>query len=56
MWTQPQHFAAWYGPTGATIGPVRFDLRPDHGIPADSPGATGWHMALDKLEAALTRG
>ena len=25
-----------------------------HGIPADSPGATGWQMALDKLEAALT--
>jgi uncharacterized protein YndB with AHSA1/START domain len=24
------------------------------GIPADSPGATGWQMALDKLEAALT--
>jgi uncharacterized protein YndB with AHSA1/START domain len=24
-----------------------------NGIPADSPGATGWRMALDKLEAAL---
>ena len=124
MWTEPEHFAAWYGPTGATVGPVRFDLRPGgeravamtvqtpsgersmwftgehveideprllvyseamtdrdgatpqspvttvrleladeagqtrlvlthHGIPADSPGATGWQMALDKLEAAL---
>ena len=23
------------------------------GIPADSPGAVGWNMALDKLEAHL---
>lgn len=29
-------------------------LRLSHyGIPADSPGASGWRMALDKLEAAL---
>ena len=25
-----------------------------HGIPEGSPGATGWQMALDKLEAALS--
>ena len=126
MWTDPQHFAAWYGPSGATIGTVRFDLRPGgerivamtvqtpdgertiwftgehveidephllvyteamtegdggtprtpvttvrieltnetgqtrlllthHGVPADSPGATGWQMALDKLQAILTQ-
>lgn len=24
-----------------------------HGIPADSPGATGWNMALAKLDAAV---
>ncbi|HJR25008.1 MAG TPA: SRPBCC domain-containing protein [Acidimicrobiales bacterium] len=124
MWTDPERFALWYGPAGATIGTVRFDLRPGgervvsmtaptpggertmwfsgehveidapgllvyteamgdahggspqspvttvrlelaaedgrtrlrlthHGIPADSPGATGWQMALDKLQAAL---
>ena len=23
------------------------------GVPADSPGATGWNMALDKLAARL---
>jgi uncharacterized protein YndB with AHSA1/START domain len=25
------------------------------GIPSDSPGATGWHMAFDKLSTRLTR-
>ena len=127
MWTRPEHFAAWYGPAGATIpvatmdvrvggtrfvgmevsspqGPMqiwftgeykevvenerlvytesvsdehgnvpsdaptpgghavtevrvelhdlggRTEMRLTHiGIPADSPGATGWAMALDKL-------
>ena len=130
MWTDPQHFKAWYGPHGATIPVAKMDVRvggrrlvcmemqtpngpmqmwftgeyrevvenqrlvytesmsdehgnvlapsamgmPDvhpmttevrveledvggrtsmvmtHvGIPADSPGATGWLMALDKL-------
>lgn len=29
-------------------------LLTHHGVPADSPGAAGWSMALDKL-AALTR-
>ena len=27
MWTQPEHFAAWYGPTGATISVARMDVR-----------------------------
>jgi uncharacterized protein YndB with AHSA1/START domain len=128
MWTDPERFAAWYGPTGAVIDTVRIDLRvggervvamtvqtpggertmwfagkhseideprllvyteamtdadggepqspvttvrlelgpadgdrtrlrlTHHGVPADSPGATGWHMALDKLHAALHPG
>lgn len=44
---------------------VRVELRPDGdkthmtlthaGVPADSPGATGWTMALDKLEALVER-
>ena len=134
MWTEPEHFAAWYGPTGATVPVVEMDVTvggtrhfciemqtpdgqsrmwfvgeyrvidpptrlvytesmadPDgnrlspeamglpgghpeitevtvelidldgrtrmvmthEGIPADSPGAMGWNMALDKLEAHL---
>ena len=134
MWTDPAHFAAWYGPMGATIPVSELDLRvggarkvcmemetpngpmqmwfvgeveeivenerfvyteamadadgnvmtpaemgmpegaPSNtqvvveltevdggtkmvmthvGVPADSPGAQGWGMALDKLEAAL---
>ena len=131
MWTDPQHFEAWYGPEGATIPVATMDVRvggrrlvcmemqtpngpmqmwfageyldvvenerlvytesmsdehgnvssPDPaapeghpsatevrveleemdgrtrmvmthlGIPADSPGATGWTMAFDKLTA-----
>jgi uncharacterized protein YndB with AHSA1/START domain len=134
MWTDAEHFAAWYGPTGATVPVVEMDVTvggtrhfciemqtpdgqsrmwfvgeyrvieqpkrlvytesisdPDGnrvspeamgmpsghpeltevtvelddldgrtrmvmthaGIPADSPGAMGWNMALDKLEAHL---
>lgn len=134
MWTQPEHFAAWYGPVGASITvttmdvrvggarllrmevstpdgtrqmwftgeylevvenqllvytdamsdenghvlapeqtgmpashptttEVRVELEPDGrgtrmrlthlGIPAGSPGAAGWGMALDKLSAHL---
>jgi len=134
MWTDPGHFAAWYGPDGATIPVARMDVRvggtrlvgmemqtpngpmqmwftgeyrevvenerlvytesmsdengnvmtasdmnmpDDHptttevrveledvggrtkmvmthaGIPADSPGAAGWTMALDKLAARV---
>lgn len=131
LWTVPEHFQAWYGPTGTSIPVAKMDVRvggtrlicmemetpggpmqmwftgeyrevvenerlvyteamadedgnpagpegmgmPDGhavtevrvelavvdgrtrmilthvGIPADSPGATGWHMALDKLTA-----
>lgn len=125
MWTDPDHFTQWYGPTGATITVTAFDVRvggnrlvrmdmpgpdgprqmwlagtfldvtpperlvytefvSDHagnpyepsmttevritlqsvesrtrvvvthvGVPADSPGALGWQMALDKLAARL---
>jgi uncharacterized protein YndB with AHSA1/START domain len=134
MWTDPQHFAAWYGPAGATMSVVTMDVHvggtrfvgmevttpngpmqmwftgeycevienkrlvytesmsspngdiidpsamgmpvghpittevrvelldlDGHtkmvvthiGIPADSPGATGWAMALDKLAAHI---
>lgn len=27
MWTDPTHFAAWYGPTGATIPHATMDVR-----------------------------
>jgi uncharacterized protein YndB with AHSA1/START domain len=27
MWTVPEHFAAWYGPDGATIPVVKMDVR-----------------------------
>ncbi len=132
MWTDPEHFKAWYGPDGAVIPVARMDVRvggsrlvcmematpggpmqmwfageyrevvenqrlvytetmsdehgnatsppgmPDMhpvttevrvelqavggrtkmvmthlGIPADSPGAAGWAMALDKLDALV---
>ncbi len=137
MWTDPEHFKAWYGPAGATIPVAKMDVRvggtrlvcmeiqsPDGpmqmwfageyrevvenerlvytdavsdengnlsspsdvgmteghpvttvvrveledvggrtnmvlthiGIPADSPGATGWAMALDKLAANVAAG
>lgn len=137
MWTDPEHFASWYGPGGATIPVVRMNvqvggqrllcmdvttpngemqmwftgeylevvenkrlvytdamsdengnvLSPEQagmpvghpvvtevrldleaaetgtrmvlthvGIPAGSPGAVGWTMALDKLEGVLTSG
>jgi uncharacterized protein YndB with AHSA1/START domain len=132
MWTIPEHFQAWYGPTGASIPVAKMDVRvggarlicmemptpngpmrlwfagqyvevveparlvytesisDEHGtpappgnsrghdvtevsvvltslgadrtrmvmthagVPAGSPGATGWTMAFDKLEAALS--
>ena len=135
LWTDPDHFAAWYGPPGATISVMAMDVHvggrrlvgmqmqtprgdmqmwftgehlevvanerlvytesmcdaagtvispadagmPDGhptvttvtvelretdgrtalvlthaGIPADSPGAAGWQMALDKLTAYLS--
>lgn len=27
LWTEPEHFKAWYGPTGATIPVARMDVR-----------------------------
>ena len=27
MWTEPDHFAAWYGPTGASIPVAEMDVR-----------------------------
>jgi uncharacterized protein YndB with AHSA1/START domain len=27
MWTDPDHFSAWYGPTGATIPVAKMDVR-----------------------------
>ena len=27
MWTEPEHFQAWYGPTGATIPVAKMDVR-----------------------------
>jgi uncharacterized protein YndB with AHSA1/START domain len=27
MWTQPEHFAAWYGPNGASIPVAKMDVR-----------------------------
>ena len=27
MWTQPEHFQAWYGPRGATIPVANMDVR-----------------------------
>jgi uncharacterized protein YndB with AHSA1/START domain len=137
MWTDPEHFASWYGPDGATIPVARMDVRvggrrllcmevmtpggpmqmwfageylevvenkrlvytdamsdengnllsPEQagmpaghptatevrveletvgagtrmilthvGIPAGSPGAVGWTMALDKLDGLLSAG
>jgi uncharacterized protein YndB with AHSA1/START domain len=123
MWTDPKHFAAWYGPADATIAIAQLDVRVggtrfvsmeietpqgtmrmsftgefrevatnerlvytesmadeagnalsdptevrvvlEHvdggthmvmthvGVAPDSPGATGWTMAFDKLAAAL---
>ncbi len=124
MWTEPDRFAGWYGPDGATVtvdemdvrvdgvrrvsmemetpgGPMRMQFSGQHtvvepearlsyteamgdaataahgatevtvtlseadgtttmvlthaGVAADSPGAAGWRMALDKLAAALER-
>jgi uncharacterized protein YndB with AHSA1/START domain len=27
MWTEPEHFAAWYGPDGATVPVATMDVR-----------------------------
>ena len=88
MRTESEHFAAWYGPMGASIPVAEMDVRigdpvsmgmpagaptstriivepsdldgetkmlmTREGVPADSPGAMGWGMALDKPEACVT--
>ena len=28
MWTAPEEFSAWYGPDGATVEVIQWDLRP----------------------------
>ena len=28
MWTEPQHFGAWYGPPGASLPVAEMDVRP----------------------------
>jgi uncharacterized protein YndB with AHSA1/START domain len=28
MWTDPQHFAAWYGPEGVTVTVAKMEVRP----------------------------
>jgi len=137
MWTEAEHFARWYGPTGASIpkaemdvsiggrrfiamemqtpdGPMKMHFAGEYreiqpktrlvyteamadadgnlmtaeqmgmpegspmetsvvvelsevdggthvvmthvGVPADSPGAMGWNMAIDKLEALVNEG
>jgi uncharacterized protein YndB with AHSA1/START domain len=28
MWTDPEHFKAWYGPDGATVPVAKMDVRP----------------------------
>jgi uncharacterized protein YndB with AHSA1/START domain len=28
MWTEPEHFKAWYGPDGATVPVAKMDVRP----------------------------
>lgn len=27
MWTEPDHFASWYGPTGARVSVAEMDVR-----------------------------
>jgi uncharacterized protein YndB with AHSA1/START domain len=27
MWTEPEHFKAWYGPDGATVPVAKMDVR-----------------------------
>ena len=54
MWTEPEHFTAWYGPTGARITVVAMDLRVGGtrhiGMEMDTPngpmrmGFTGEHL------------
>ena len=42
MWTEPEHFKAWYGPDGATIPVAKMDVRAGGGrlvcLEMDTPG------------------
>jgi len=42
MWTDPEHFAAWYGPEGASIPVAKLDVRPGGtrlvGMEVQTPG------------------
>jgi uncharacterized protein YndB with AHSA1/START domain len=44
MWTRPEHFAAWYGPVGATISVATMDVRVGGsrlvGMEMTTPGGT----------------
>ena len=44
MWTEPEHFAAWYGPTGASIPVAKMDVRVGGGrlvcMEMDTPNGT----------------
>jgi uncharacterized protein YndB with AHSA1/START domain len=42
MWTEPEHFKAWYGPDGATVPVAKMDVRPGGSrlvcLEMDTPG------------------
>lgn len=60
MWTEPEHFKAWYGPTGASIPVADFDVRVGGArrvcMEVDSPNGpmrmwfTGEHLEIDRPE------
>jgi len=56
MWTEPEHFKAWYGPDGATIPVAKMDVRAGGSrlvcMEMDTPGGlmqmvgeTGWQLS-----------
>lgn len=58
MWSDPEHFKAWYGPQGATIPVAEFDVRVGGrrfvGMEMNTPNGvmqmwfTGEHLAVDE--------
>ena len=60
MWTDPEHFKAWYGPHGATIPVAKFDLSVGGsrfvGMEMTTPNGpmrmwfTGEHLVVDEPE------
>jgi uncharacterized protein YndB with AHSA1/START domain len=42
LWTEPEHFAAWYGPAGARVVVAKMDVRVGGarlvGMEVDTPG------------------